>query len=292
MKNISTYDFSNSDFAGWLQENIAADEIHLVGTVQREQLKPIDICFTQLQGKLVDISKLSIILPNWAKKQNCDFLEVFCEDLDDNTLSENFVEKLYINTDYATRFVFYNDFILSEDKSCLAAIVDKKRVIIPDGVTVVGNGACATCSKMSMVQFSNSVVKIGVLSFAYAANLQSVELPTSLRELSWASFYLCDNLKTVTLPEGIVEIPVECFRYSPIEEINFPSSLRAIRADAFHAGLWMDYVILPEGLEILESGAFATATGMIHLPSTLKQCDEDWYYDSIVGKEFSDVVIC
>lgn len=290
---VSTYDFSNPDFAGWLQENIAADEIHLVGTIQRSQLKPLDACFAQLQGKLVDISKLSIALPDWARKDTYPYWEVFFADLEmDSDLSEHFFEKLYINSDYSTRFIFYKDYVLSEDGTCFAAFLDSPTAIIPNGVTYIGIGAFASSTKMASVQFPESVTKIGHISFAYVSNLRTIVLPPSLRELSSFSFFMCDDLKSVFIPEGIVEIPFECFRYCDIEEISFPSSLRAIREDAFHAGMTMDYLALPEGLEILESGAFATAVEMIHLPSTLKECAEDWYYDYIVGKKNSYVKVC
>lgn len=292
MKHISTYDFSNSDFAGWLQENQAANEIHLVGSVHRSQLKPLDACFAQLQGKLVDITNLSLISPNWAVKYNCSPIEIFYEDLTvDLDLSKNFFEKLYLNADYATRFIFHKDYILSEDGTCLAAHYDSYSAIIPDGVTYIGHAAFAASTKMTSVQIPDSVTKIGKLAFAYVHNLPAVVLPSSLRELSDASFYMCEGLKSLVLPEGLTEIPCRCFRYCKIEEIQFPSSLRAIRADAFHAGLTMDYVALPEGLEVLESGAFATSVDMVHLPSTLKQCDKDWYYDAIVG-EYNQVKVC
>lgn len=293
MKHIATYDFTNPDFAGWLQNNMAADEIHFVGNVTCSQLKSLDAAFAALKGKIVDISELSVIQPDWEIEKECDFWDIFYEDLMyESDLSQNYFEKLYLNNDYSTRFAIYEDYALSEDGKCLAAFIDSSSAIIPDGITYIGHGAFASLHKLRSVDFPNTVTKIGQAAFAEIEYLKAVVLPSSLRELSERAFYACNELQSVVLPEGLTEIPIECFRYCEIEEINFPSSLKAIRADAFHAGLLMDYLILPEGLEILESGAFATGLLMVHLPSTLKQCDEDWYYDILIGKVCDCPTIC
>lgn len=77
-----------------------------------------------------------------------------------------------------------------------------KKIIIPEGVTVIGNDA-----------FSNCI------------NLEEVVLPQSLTSLNDSAFRMCQKLKKIIIPDNVTDIGYGVFSdCSALEEVVFPSS--------------------------------------------------------------------
>ena len=127
---------------------------------------------------------------------------------------------------------------------------------------------------------------LGIRSFYNLEKLISVKLPTTLTEIKTEAFYGCTNLKNIQLNVGLVKIGDSSFRKcSNIQTIELPNSLKEIGNYAF-CGLYdftsgynnprIREVILPEGLEIVGTRAFAFMTTLVRaaFPSTLKKIGE------------------
>jgi hypothetical protein len=105
----------------------------------------------------------------------------------------------------------------------------------------------------------NSVTEIGSPAFIGGINLQSVIIPDSVTTLG-GGFQQNISLRSVTLGSGISEIPVQAFYNNfglGITEIIFSNStnLKKISGSAFVGANWRSLVV-PEGVEIIEAGAF------------------------------------
>lgn len=127
---------------------------------------------------------------------------------------------------------------------------------------------------------------LGIRSFYNLEKLISVKLPTTLTEIKKEAFYGCTNLKNIQLNVGLVKIGDSSFRQcSNIQTIELPNSLKEIGSYTF-CGLYdftsgynnprIREVILPEGLEIVGTKAFAFMTTLVRVafPSTLKKVGE------------------
>lgn len=110
------------------------------------------------------------------------------------------------------------------------------RVVLPEGLTSVGNMAFYECKKLQSVVIPNSVTRIGNFAFAYCENLEmlnlgtgvvaigeaaftdcyrltSLQLPGSLRAIGKKAFYRCEAITTVTVPASVTNLGVAAFGY-------------------------------------------------------------------------------
>lgn len=106
--------------------------------------------------------------------------------------------------------------------------LEPRRVVLPDGLTKIGNAAFAYCSKLTSITIPNgvksignssfastsitslvlpnSVTSIGAWAFASCAKLESVTLGTNLKTISDDAFFNCTSLKALTIPSSVTEI--------------------------------------------------------------------------------------
>ena len=128
-------------------------------------------------------------------------------------------------------------------------------VVIPDGITAIGNVAFADSSTLSAVQFPESLTTIGVSSFSDCPELRSVVIPDGVKLISSFAFNSCKNLKQVTLPANLVEIGPAAFAATAIEFIVLPGSLTDIGEQAF-AATPMKSVMIPRNVSEIGYSAF------------------------------------
>lgn len=126
----------------------------------------------------------------------------------------------------------------------------------------------------------NSVTEIGGSAFSGGIYLQSVIIPDSVTTISGAVFQQNNALLSVTLGSGITEIPGQAFYNNfgaGITEIIFSSSnnLKTIKGAAFLGARWTTLVV-PEGVETIEAGAFTENGSLIdlRLPLTMVTLDD------------------
>ena len=92
-----------------------------------------------------------------------------------------------------------------------------------------------------------------------------------VKAIGTRAFANCWQLTKVILPEGIVSIGTNAFSWTDLSSINFPSTLKTIRNNAFWDCEGLTSVELPESLETIESYAFAECSNLENLviPSTV-----------------------
>ena len=101
------------------------------------------------------------------------------------------VEKDYETTTYQT-----------ETTTVLYALTNTyptaTKLVIPDGVTKIGEGALADCAGLTSVTLPDSVTSIGKNAFIRCTGLTSFTIPSSVTSIGKSAFMECTNLTSVT----------------------------------------------------------------------------------------------
>ena len=82
------------------------------------------------------------------------------------------------------------------------------RIVVPDGVTSIGEMAFANCENLISVEIPSSVISIGSSAFSNCSGLTSIEIPSSVTIIGEKAFLGCNNITTATIPtQAISSIP-------------------------------------------------------------------------------------
>jgi len=172
---------------------------------------------------------------------------------------------------------------------------------IPESVEFIGGGAFYECNFTNELILPEHMVYLGFQAFWSCKYMTgTIRIPDGLDEVNNSWEYtpiggpvivpqgvkkynqILSPITSLYLPEGLEEIvgvwndwrtdgPSGPYRVK-LTKVNIPSTVRKIGENAF-ANTGIQHIILPEGLEILESGIFANTylQDTLVIPSTVKQ---------------------
>lgn len=134
-----------------------------------------------------------------------------------------------------------------------------KRVIIPDSVTEIGEGAFLQCCVLKEVRLPETLGKMGKSVFNGCSALTSVHFPKGLAEVPESAFRYCESLQEVVLPETVTGIGAYAFQNTKVPpSILSCRSIQNIKSYAFGGVDWRE-LTLPETIKTVEP--FALAAG-------------------------------
>ena len=109
-----------------------------------------------------------------------------------------------------------------------------KDLVIPEGVTKIGNN-----------------------TFAYLESITSITIPSSVRTIGEGSFKGCDNLVSVNIPNGVVSIGKEAFRNCDgLKSVIISDSVTTIGEEAFALCLELTNIQIGKNVKRIEYQAF------------------------------------
>jgi hypothetical protein len=120
-------------------------------------------------------------------------------------------------------------------------------------------GAFATCNSLKRVEFGPRLATIGSGAFIGAPNLNDITFPDALISIGESAFSGCRSLLSIDLPDSLTHLPKDCFSYSSLRYVRFPSGLRSIGSGCF-LGTKLESINLPDSVTIIESEAFVTSS--------------------------------
>lgn len=107
-------------------------------------------------------------------------------------------------------------------------------VIIPEGVTSIGDGTFRNCNNLTSVTIPSSVTSIGNDTFAGCYGLTSVTIPEGVTTIGEWAFSYCYALPSVTIPSNVTSIGNYAFyACSGLTSVGIPSSVTSIGNNAF-----------------------------------------------------------
>lgn len=82
----------------------------------------------------------------------------------------------------------------------------ERNVVIPNGVTKIGQGAFLDCTGLTSVAIPDSVTEIGPWAFKGCTSLTSVTIPNGVTTIYDYAFFNCTGLTSITIPDSMTEI--------------------------------------------------------------------------------------
>ena len=155
-------------------------------------------------------------------------------------------------------------------------------LVLPSGITEIGDSLVASCASIEYVSLPNGVSTIGASSFRYCYNLKKVCIPSSVTSIG--NYFIADSgIKKIVVPGGVTTIGSYFAQYGLCEVAEFPSSLTSIGAIAFANCKALKSVALNEGLTNIPN-SFVSSTGLrsITYPSTVTSIGTTQFTSSAV----------
>ena len=107
-------------------------------------------------------------------------------------------------------------------------------IVIPDGVTELGEGAFAYCIQLTQVTLPDSVSKIGIDCFLNCTRLAELDLPAELKSIGFQGLRWT-NAERFVLPHGTKSIGAYAFDHSPrLTEVVIPCTVSEIGEKIFN----------------------------------------------------------
>lgn len=128
---------------------------------------------------------------------------------------------------------------------------------IPDGVTSICKYAFQNCTSLQKIIIPNGVKKIEQGAFTGCKNLLQVELPDSIIEIEERAFSNCIRLQSINIPKGVKTIKESTFSFCEnLSQVVFPDTLLSIESLAFF-GCRINDCHIPESVQFVDESAFA-----------------------------------
>jgi hypothetical protein len=107
-------------------------------------------------------------------------------------------------------------------------------LVVPEGVTAIGEGAFAECGSLLSITLPAGLTAVGKWAFFGCYSLSSVILPAGLTTIGDGAFAGCGSLLSVTLPASLTSIGMVAFaECGSLLSITLPEGLTRIGEWAF-----------------------------------------------------------
>jgi len=129
-----------------------------------------------------------------------------------------------------------------------------ERIVVPEGVTYIGNNAFYG-SHVNYVELpKKSLTELSSSAF-YSCDIKGIEIPGSVGVVRASTFY-GSKMNWVILGEGITEIQENAFWATNIGSLKLPSTMKKIGNSAFGSCSILSSLTINKGLESVADNAF------------------------------------
>jgi len=186
--------------------------------------------------------------------------EAVSEDSSEETASEEIVDDNSINSTSTDA-----DFVIEAGvlTSYTGTATD---VIIPSGVTTIGESVFRDNDTVVSVTFPEALTTIEAYAFRDCENLQTVTVNEKLVTIGNYAFYQCKNLKSFTCPSTVKTIGEYAFQGCiALEEFDVGDNIVTIDAHAFDQCKSLKTFTCPASLESIGNFAFAYCESLMEV---------------------------
>ena len=145
-------------------------------------------------------------------------------------------------------------------------------LVIPDGVTHIGDAAFMGFHGIKSLTLPASVVSIGKKAFC-RSKLEKVTIPATVKQIGLAAFEGDNEMTSLTISEGVAEISPAAFADClSLTKVSIPSSVKTIGNFAFRWCDSMEELTIANGVENIGEWAFFQCEKIknVSVPSSVK----------------------
>ncbi len=144
--------------------------------------------------------------------------------------------------------------IEATSSDCLANLAS---VVIPNGVTYIGDDAFRGCSSLMSITLPDSVIRLGAYAFAWCTSLTSISIPNGVTSFGSSAFERCSKLKAITILDGVTSLGASAFsECGRLTSITLPASVTTIGGGAFANCTNLMSIMIPNGVTNIGYQAF------------------------------------
>lgn len=136
------------------------------------------------------------------------------------------------------------------------------QVVIPDGVTAIGDRVFNQKTDVTGVTIPSGVTSIGRGAFYGCTGLTSIEIPSSVTTIGDYAFQSCTGLRSVNIPYGVTSIGKYALMGCPsLTSVDIPDSVTTIGEHAFAEG-GLTSIVIPDSVTSMGGYMFFRCTSL------------------------------
>ena len=162
-------------------------------------------------------------------------------------------------------------------------------VVIPEGITEIGDFAFCSCTGLTGVVIPEGVTEISMNVFRDCTGLTGVVIPEGVKEIGYGAFSGCTGLTGIVIPEGVTEIDCGafggCTNLTTISvSVDNPSYVSinncCLSKDLRRLIFGCRSSIIPDGVSMIEWDAFRDCAGLtsIRIPDSVTAIGVSAFY--------------
>ena len=153
----------------------------------------------------------------------------------------------------------------------------EETVVIPSGITKIGNKAFWNNDDIKTVILSDSVIEVGSQAFESCFNLERVEFTKNVKKIGNFAFYDCENVKEIVGLDGVEQVGAHAFAYTLwLEEKQKKEPIVMINTCVVDGRYSAGDVVIPDGATFIAENAFYGAKiKTMEIPDSVKIIEEN-----------------
>ncbi|MBR1536775.1 MAG: leucine-rich repeat protein [Treponema sp.] len=155
-------------------------------------------------------------------------------------------------------------------------------VLLPDGITSIGDYAFDRCSKLTEITIPEGVTSLGDYAFYGCSSLAQITIPDSVTSIGDWAFRGCTSLSEITIPDSVTSIGDYAFyECTSLSEITIPKSVTTIGYMVFYGCTSLAKITIPDSVASLGNSAFSGCTSLenISIPAGVTAINAYTFYE-------------
>ena len=154
-----------------------------------------------------------------------------------------------------------------------------KTVILPEGLTAIGNGAFSDCTSLTEITLPESLTSIGDSAFSGCSSLKEITIPAGVTSIGDGVFSDCTSLTAITVAEGntaftsvdgaLCDKAMTTLYIYPAartaERFAIPETVTTINDHAFSGCTSLTEITIPESVTTIGDRAFSGCSSLTEI---------------------------